>query len=86
MQRREITAAVVGGIDRLLAEGRRHTTIAKRLGVTKYIVQVIARDKGRMGRPALAESDGSHYPHRPNAVDAATVHNTDLFFLRLIAR
>ena len=73
MERREITAAVVAEIDRLLAEGRRHTTIAKRVGVTKYVVQVIVRDKERCGRPTPKRCNGSRYPHRPNTTDAATV-------------
>ena len=73
LQRRAITAAVVAGIDRLLAERRRHTTIAKRLGVSKYLVQVVAHDKDRIGRPAPKQDEGFRYPNRPNATDAATV-------------
>ena len=73
MERQEITTAIVAEIDRMLAEGRRHTTIAKRLGVTKYVVQVIVHDKDRIGRPAPKNSDGSRYSHRQNTTDVATV-------------
>jgi len=73
MQHREITAAVIAEIDRLVAEGCEHAAIAQRVGVTEYVVQVMVGDKGRVGRPAPKQSQGSRYPHRPNTTDAATV-------------
>ncbi len=71
--RREITAMVVAVIDRMLAEGRRQKTITERLGVSPYVVGVIARDKERIGHPAPKEPDGDRYPNRPNTADAATI-------------
>ena len=74
MQHREITSAVVAEIDRLLADGRRHKTIAESAGVSEYVVQVIAKDKDRANRSAPQHTDvASHYPHRSNTVDVATV-------------
>lgn len=73
MEHKEITAALVAEIDRLLAEGRRYATVAKRVGVTRYLVEVIARDKERVGREAPPDNEGLRYPDRPNSVDAGTV-------------
>jgi hypothetical protein len=73
MERPEITAALVTQIERLLAGGRRHATLAKRLGVTRYVVQLIARNKERIGHEAPPDNEGPRYPNRPNSMDAMTV-------------
>ena len=40
-----VTAAVITEADRLLAEGLDHATIAAQLGITEYVVGVVANDK-----------------------------------------
>jgi len=52
MKRSDITTSVVMEVDRLLAEGLDCPTIAARLGISEYVVDVIAGDKiGRGRRP-----------------------------------
>jgi len=73
MDRREITAAVVEEADRLLAEGVDYATISARLGITEYVVRVIADDKHRRGRRQPRAYFKRRIHNRQNAVDAATV-------------
>ena len=54
MERRQITATVIKGVDRLLAKGIDYPTIAARLGITPYVVGVVANDglgRGHSPRP-----------------------------------
>ena len=73
MDRTEITAAVVDQADRLLAFRLDHATIAKRLGVTEYVVGVIATDRGRDGRRQPPDLYARHVRNRQNAVDGSVV-------------
>ena len=73
MKRSEITAAVVIDIDRLLAEGLDHAAIAARLGVTEYVVGVIAGDKiGKGRRPPPGRSD-RRVMNSSRGIDAVTL-------------
>ena len=51
MERTVITAAVIAEVNRLLAEGVDHATIATRLGITEYVVGVVDGDELGKGRP-----------------------------------
>ena len=54
MARTTITAAIVTKLDRLLAEGHACALVAAELGITEYVVGVVANDKigkGRLPRP-----------------------------------
>lgn len=73
MHRVEITAAIVQEADRLLAEGVDYATISARLGITEYVVGVMAGDQLREGRPQPRDVFDGRRPNRQNAVDAATV-------------
>lgn len=73
MRHRNTTATVVAGIDRLLDQGVPHVEIAERLGVSEFLVGVIAGDRiGRKRRvpPAIT---GPQLPTRPRSIDAATI-------------
>jgi hypothetical protein len=73
MERRQITPAVVKGIDRLLAQGLDRATIAARLGITPYVVGVVAHDRHGRGRsPGRRRSD---YPsdQTNQCLDSATI-------------
>ena len=73
MRHREITATVVAGIDRLLDQQCPRAEIAKRLGVSEYLVGVIAGDGiGRQRRrpPVIV---GRKAPTPLRCTDAATV-------------
>ena len=69
MDRRPITAAITNEIDRLLAAGIGHTAIATQLGVTDYVVQVIAGDKDRPPRRRTKRRVHNRQP----GVDAITI-------------
>lgn len=73
MHRTEITAAVVDQADRLLTFRLDHATIAARLGLTEYVVGVIAGDRGRDGRQQPPDRSKRHMPDRPNAMDSSVV-------------
>jgi hypothetical protein len=73
MRRTEITAAVVNQADLLLAFRLDHATIAQRLGLTEYVVGVIAGDRGRVGRQQPPDRCKGHMPDRPNAMDSSVV-------------
>ena len=73
MRHREITATVVAGIDRLLDQQRPCAEIATRLGVSEYLVGVIAGDRiGRQRRrPPVIVARKAPAPLR--CTDAATI-------------
>jgi DNA-directed RNA polymerase subunit N (RpoN/RPB10) len=73
MRHREITDIVVAGVDRLLGQGRDRAEIAERLGVSKYVVGVVADDKERRRRRAPKRDKAYRYPSRPNTADMATI-------------
>ena len=73
MEHREITAATVVEIDRLLAEGVDQAAIAAQLGVSKYVVGVVANDKLGRGRSPRLDRSGNHLSNTQRGVDAATI-------------
>jgi hypothetical protein len=73
MDRREITAAVVEEADRLLAEGVEHATISARIGITQYVVRVMADDKLRIGRKQPRQKSTRRGKRMHQGVDAATI-------------
>ena len=73
MNRREITAAVVDGVDRLLAFGLDHATIAARMAVTEYVVGVIATDRQRVDREQPPDLYARHVRNRRKAVDVSVI-------------
>lgn len=73
MRHREIILEVVAGIERLLKRGCDHGEIAERLGVSPYVVEVIANDEERVGRRSPRRDKGYRYPSRPNTADLATI-------------
>ena len=73
MRHREITPIVVAGIDRLLRQGCAQAEIAQRLGISQYVVEVIAGDTERRKRRAPMRDKGYRYPSRPNTADMATI-------------
>jgi hypothetical protein len=75
MDRTEITAAVVAEIESLLAEGSRRNSIAARLGISRYVVEVIAGDRHRNER-RLAPAQlvvSRRVPNSQKGIDAVTV-------------
>jgi hypothetical protein len=73
MRHREITHIVVAGIERLLRQKRPHAEIAQRLGISPYLVEVIANDEERPRRHGASRKKGYCYPSRPNTADMATI-------------
>ena len=73
MQRRQITAAVIMGVDRLLAQGLDHPTIAKRLGITEYVIGVVNGDEAGKGRRQPPDLYKSWARNRSLGIDAATI-------------
>ena len=74
MERTEITAAVITEVDRLLGQGIDHATIAARLGVTEYVVGVIANDANRPEDPPRPPKRVSHrVRNAQSGVDATTI-------------
>ena len=73
IRRREITAAVVQEADRLLAEGVDHATISARLGITEYVVRVMAGDTLRIGRPQPRQTSTRQAVNPRRSVGATTI-------------
>jgi len=73
MNRREITAAVVDQADLLLAFRLDHAAIAARLGLTEYVVGVIASDRQRDGRRQPPDLYARHVRNRQKAVDVSVI-------------
>lgn len=73
MHRTEITAEVVRQADMMLTLGLDAETIAERLGITAYVVRVMAGDHDRIGRRSRPQlfTKGMVNPRR--AVDATTI-------------
>ena len=72
MKHRDITAAIVMDVDRLLAEGVGSSSIATRLGISEYVVEVIAGDKMGRGRQPPATPSGQSAKSSPG-IDAITL-------------
>lgn len=73
MPRKDITPEVVANTERLLAKGLRSRTIADRLGITQYVVNVIAKDDGRRDRSAPPLRHQQRLPNSQSGIDAATI-------------
>lgn len=73
MDRKEITAEIVAGIERLLLFGLKPAAIASRLGVSRYVVRVIAGDKHRPACAPPTEPKSRRIPNACRALDASTV-------------
>jgi hypothetical protein len=73
MDRKPITAGVVEEIERLLAQGIGHGTIAACMSVTEYIVEVIAGDEMGRGREQPKQISSVAVPRFYRYVDAATI-------------
>jgi hypothetical protein len=73
IERREITAALVEEADRLLSKGVDRAVIAARLGVTEYVLEVMARDRFRNGRPQPRQQFAHGARTVQPGVDAATI-------------
>lgn len=73
MQRRQITGAVIMGVDRLLAQGLDYPTIAKRSGITEYVVGVVDGDELGKGRPQPRDLYSHQATNPADGVDTATI-------------
>ena len=73
MDRRPITGSVVDEIERLLSQGIRRDVIASHLGVTKYIVQVIAEDEQDRRQAQPRQHSTAVAPRFYKFIDAATI-------------
>jgi hypothetical protein len=73
IDRTEITAGVVDQADLLLAFRLDHATIAKRLGLTEYVVGVMAADRLRNGRRQPPDLHARHVRNRRKAVDVSII-------------
>jgi len=74
MDRAVISAAVVGEAERMLAEGAKRAAISARLGVTPYVVELIARNRdlrpADTGQPLVSK----HRVANPSrGIDAVTI-------------
>jgi hypothetical protein len=73
MDRKVITAAIVERADRLLVFGIDAATIAARLGITEYVVDVIAGDRQRDGRRQPPDLHARQVRNRQKAVDISVI-------------
>jgi hypothetical protein len=74
MDRKEITPALVEETERLLAEKVETAAIADRLGITQYVVEVIAHDVNRRVGPSHPQGQtGRRIPNSKPGIDASTI-------------
>jgi hypothetical protein len=73
MDRTHITAAVVEEIDRRLAQRETPASIASRLKVSPYVVEVVAGDEERTDRPQPHDLFHQRAPNASRGVDASTI-------------
>lgn len=74
MARKEITPALVDQVEGLVAEKVALPEISGRLGITEYVVAVIAGDDGRRDRPSLPQRTVSRrIPNTKPGIDATTI-------------
>lgn len=73
MERSEITGAVVTQAEALLAEGAPHAAIAAQLGMTEYVVGLIAGPARGRGPAPKSQSTGRRLNSTPCEIDAATI-------------
>jgi hypothetical protein len=72
MKHQEITAAVIAEIDRLLADGVDHATIARRFGLSTYVLAIIANEHGNVLLSHPIYRTGKHVHNAQKHVDAVT--------------
>ena len=73
MEHPEITAAVIMDVDRLLAEGRDCQTIASQIGITEYVVSVVANDKLGKGRQPRPDKSNYRVECSQQGIDSANI-------------
>ena len=74
MARKEITPALVEKVEGLVAQKVELPAISGRLGITEYVVAVIAGDDGRRDRPSLPHRNVSRrIPNTKPGIDATTI-------------
>lgn len=74
MERKEITSCLVAEVEKLLAQKVDVPVIADRLGITPYIVEVIANDEHRpAGHSKTHRSSSRRMPNTKSGIDASTI-------------
>jgi hypothetical protein len=74
MARKEITPALVDQVEGLVVEKVALPVISGRVGITEYVVAVIANDDGRRDRPSLPQRTVSRrIPNTKPGIDATTI-------------
>ena len=73
MERRPITADLVARADRLLEYEVKPQTVARRLGISPYVIRLIVRDKTRYLRPVPPPRPDEPAPDPRRSTDAVTI-------------
>jgi hypothetical protein len=73
MGRKQITASIVEEIDQLLSQRIEHGLIAARLGITEFVVEVIAGDDCDRSRKQPEQRSTAAVPRLYQFIDAATI-------------
>lgn len=74
MDRTMITSSLVDRVERLLAQAYETAAISADLGVTSYVVAVIANDRGRPVAPSRSTPrSGRRTPNSKSGIDACTI-------------
>ena len=73
MQHKEITAAVVEEVERLLAEGIDAAVVSARVGISPYVTGVIAHGYASQGRPPAPRTSQRRILHARRGIDATTI-------------
>lgn len=74
MDRTEVTAAVVKKAESMLDAGARHTVIAGRLGLTSYVVGLLARNRHLPPGGPSSRSLARRIRNTQRGIDATTIH------------
>jgi DNA-binding CsgD family transcriptional regulator len=76
LMRKEITQDVVAEAERMLAEGAERAAVAARLGITRYVVRVVARHRNRpVVPPPLQPKVGRRVRNPQRGLDASTIRS-----------
>ena len=73
MYRTEITAKLVAEVERMLSEGVDHATIARRLDVTPYVVQLLADNRDLPPCGKQSRRGPRRVPNMQRGIDAVTI-------------
>jgi hypothetical protein len=73
MDRTEVTAAMVRKAESMLDAGARHATIAGRLGLTSYVVGLLARNRHLPPGGPSSRSLARRIPNTQRGIDAPTI-------------